>query len=111
MTGAGLDAPNVKQPPSGGCVLKLVSLLQIPTCHRAATFGWLCVETMYQKWKMAGMVAATFGWLCVETIEPESLKSEFAAATFGWLCVETFLAIHRAILRWAATFGWLCVET
>ena len=58
------------------------------------------------------VVAATFGWLCVETItllaiaqarwQPPSggcvlkhdldrfINAGYVAATFGWLCVETF---------------------
>ena len=37
------------------------------------------------------MCAATFGWLCVETLYPQSLLAPLRAATFGWLCVETTL--------------------
>ena len=35
-------------------------------------------------------LAATFGWLCVETIM-QDIFTDFLkkAATFGWLCVET----------------------
>ena len=35
------------------------------------------------------MLAATFGWLCVETINNKEEKEKMKAATFGWLCVET----------------------
>ena len=35
-------------------------------------------------------MAATFGWLCVETLAPVDLSNSPIAATFGWLCVETF---------------------
>ena len=34
----------------------------------AATFGWLCVETVAEKKDQRKQKAATFGWLCVETI-------------------------------------------
>ena len=38
------------QPPSGGCVLKQVSRTKWFEKYRAATFGWLCVETgVYQR--------------------------------------------------------------
>ena len=79
------------------------------------------------------MVAATFGWLCVETITKEIPKRAKVAATFGWLCVETAFqtktcicllqppsggcVLKRALIsddtldQQAATFGWLCVET
>ena len=33
--------------------------------------------------------AATFGWLCVETLRQRAYILQGAAATFGWLCVET----------------------
>ena len=33
--------------------------------------------------------AATFGWLCVETLFGAKLEHLKTAATFGWLCVET----------------------
>ena len=40
-----IDLQSLAQPPSGGCVLKppidLICLF-----HTAATFGWLCVETV-----------------------------------------------------------------
>ena len=34
-----------KQPPSGGCVLKLEEDVELRHNDLAATFGWLCVET------------------------------------------------------------------
>ena len=40
-------APKMEeQPPSGGCVLKLAKLSIEIDQNQAATFGWLCVETM-----------------------------------------------------------------
>ena len=33
------------QPPSGGCVLKLIIRVSRIEKYLAATFGWLCVET------------------------------------------------------------------
>ena len=33
------------QPPSGGCVLKLIAIMRKLAAIAAATFGWLCVET------------------------------------------------------------------
>ena len=56
-----------EQPPSGGCVLKLLLVLLIVLKLIAATFGWLCVETKSRCKTVLKMVAATFGWLCVET--------------------------------------------
>ena len=100
----------------------------------AATFGWLCVETLSAVAKKLEEIAATFGWLCVETtVAHQFLFGANCAATFGWLCVETTaltayskmcqqppsggcvlkLLNHRKQVKsdGAATFGWLCVET
>ena len=38
------------QPPSGGCVLKLIHLVSLNLQLQAATFGWLCVETRIKKY-------------------------------------------------------------
>ena len=38
-------AKTLRQPPSGGCVLKLLLGYPLFCQARAATFGWLCVET------------------------------------------------------------------
>ena len=37
------------QPPSGGCVLKLLLSPCYAIDRQAATFGWLCVETLKSK--------------------------------------------------------------
>ena len=56
--------------------------------------------------------AATFGWLCVETLILFLNSDLKLAATFGWLCVETeILGFYPFTVFFAATFGWLCVET
>ena len=55
------------QPPSGGCVLKHLTVDNGLRPLPAATFGWLCVETWYYETKAKAQHAATFGWLCVET--------------------------------------------
>ena len=38
-----------KQPPSGGCVLKLYVDTNMKNFVDAATFGWLCVETTIEE--------------------------------------------------------------
>ena len=45
------------QPPSGGCVLKHLLYMIFLLYKLAATFGWLCVETLYSRltiWKKGG---------------------------------------------------------
>ena len=44
-------------------------------------------------------LAATFGWLCVETINLVSVIIIRNAATFGWLCVETYCALKEQYER------------
>ena len=56
-----------RQPPSGGCVLKLHVPLNITSEKKAAAFGRLCVETAACELKNNNDVAAAFGRLCVET--------------------------------------------
>ena len=56
------------QPPPGGCVLKLGTMIGFIGTEKAATFGWLCVETVFKSNNQFGDDAATFGWLCVETV-------------------------------------------
>ena len=78
-----------QQPPSGGCVLKLLNHRKQVKSDGAATFGWLCVETAIHCMLACSRSAATFGWLCVETGANIEHKFQEQAATFGWLCVET----------------------
>ena len=57
----------LKQPPSGGCVLKHCYITNIIKFHFAAAFGRLCVETKPSERKIFLKFAAAFGRLCVET--------------------------------------------
>ena len=100
-----------EQPPSGGCVLKQLEDEQGLVYKGAATFGWLCVETVAETWERLILMAATFGWLCVETQIIRRDEDSWLAATFGWLCVETASCTCSFSCFLAATFGWLCVET
>ena len=65
------------QPPSGGCVLKRRVLRALCKIKNAATFGWLCVETINHIHAFREGNAATFGWLCVETrMETSSINAD-----------------------------------
>ena len=63
---------SIRQPPSGGCVLKLGVGQLLQQCHPAAAFGRLCVETNVKFLDIGLRIAAAFGRLCVETsfVEP-----------------------------------------
>ena len=69
------------------------------------------MKPLVKQQELFDMLAATFGWLCVETISVAINTVEPFAATFGWLCVETVMPIMCGGTPKAATFGWLCVET
>ena len=64
------------QPPSGGCVLKLVPVVLMHQNRRAAAFGRLCVETICQSIKYVDLQAAAFGRLCVETCRAKKTRPE-----------------------------------
>ena len=78
-----------EQPPSGGCVLKLIPICRIGELAHAAAFGRLCVETPNTNPRNSNHIAAAFGRLCVETIEWILGGDKSQAAAFGRLCVET----------------------
>ena len=57
----------VRQPPSGGCVLKLKKSLQQQTDLKPAAFRRLCVETHRSNTARTKQLPAAFRRLCVET--------------------------------------------
>ena len=100
------------QPPSGGCVLKRLVSCKKSALTKAATFGWLCVETSLcpRSNKRFTRQPPSGGCVLKRPIKALSV-SDGKAATFGWLCVETDVADLAQRGTAAATFGWLCVET
>ncbi len=56
------------QPPSGGCVLKLILMLRYLMTYFPAAFGRLCVETNLLQCRQCLRLPAAFGRLCVETL-------------------------------------------
>ena len=101
-----------RQPPSGGCVLKLRPVVCLNSCACAAAFGRLCVETLKSVILSIPVAAAAFGRLCVETSYLGAVCGNPPAAAFGRLCVETRRPCHQSnTQQQAAAFGRLCVET
>ena len=122
------------QPPSGGCVLKLVIAESMIRQRNPAAFRRLCVETLVGmavaakqaaqppsggcvlkllnlKPKNGNQEPAAFRRLCVETsLDIRALKNADPAA-FRRLCVETLSYQVRAITPPPAAFRRLCVET
>ena len=101
----------VRQPPSGGCVLKPVRSISLQRTPPAATFGWLCVETrlacltiwqpkqppsggcVLKRYQVVGRTEKTkqppSGGCVLKHYKIDCDKLDELAATFGWLCVET----------------------
>ena len=78
------------QPPSGGCVLKQVTVMGVKKFNGPAAFGRLCVETGAIRRFFGNLVPAAFGRLCVETNDIHQFDYEQEKpAAFGRLCVET----------------------
>ena len=78
------------QPPSGGCVLKLLSEYdQVRLVDQPPSGG--CVLKHYQHvWFCCLGFPAAFGRLCVETFDLNPVDKQGVPAAFGRLCVETF---------------------
>ena len=57
----------VAQPPSGGCVLKLVKAAATAVVRAPAAFRRLCVETPSIRPRTTAFCPAAFRRLCVET--------------------------------------------
>ncbi|WP_083324810.1 hypothetical protein, partial [Neisseria sp. HMSC064F03] len=72
-------------PPSGGCVLKLLSVRLRLNLKMPAAFGRLCVETAIAYPFIFRGFPAAFGRLCVETTK-QNLKAQ---RCWPGLCVET----------------------
>ena len=78
---------------------------------RAATFGWLCVETLSVNPKNPATAQPPSGGCVLKLSKANIVSLNLLAATFGWLCVETVAEKKDQRKQKAATFGWLCVET
>ena len=85
------NADTLKQPPSGGCVLKRCARCPAIQCCWAATFGWLCVETLPAKHCWRWWAQPPSGGCVLKRQVLELHQRCRSAATFGWLCVETLL--------------------
>ena len=88
-----------RQPPSGGCVLKL-DIDRLDTGFSLpAAFRRLCVETENDGEHVVVLPPAAFRRLCVETKPRLSVRLMLMPAAFKRLCVETSLKSTRADAR------------
>ena len=84
-----LRRKNGSQPPSGGCVLKLLELNCTIFHIRPAAFGRLRVETDFLSYPDTWPSPAAFGRLRVETHYQVPTGNNRRPAAFGRLRVET----------------------
>ena len=99
------------QPPSGGCVLKLVHRQCCHPLSLPAAFGRLCVETNFRCTKAHAVYPAAFRRLCVETHQSSRGQRIHEPAAFRRLCVETGKRTKPDFNYYPAAFRRLCVET
>ena len=79
----------LSQPPSGGCVLKLLPDCGYPVSSFQPPSGG-CVLKLQRQWRNGGRrYPAAFRRLCVETCGRLTAMSVIAPAAFRRLCVET----------------------
>ena len=77
------------QPPSGGCVLKLLKQYAFIRSFAQPPSGGCVLKQGYQVAGIGNERPAAFGRLCVETAAPSWLAVAGSPAAFGRLCVET----------------------
>ena len=109
--GAGRAGSQRRQPPSGGCVLKLRAFDGISARARAAAFGRLCVETPATVGEMRTFRQPPSGGCVLKRQAGCTFFRRVEAAAFGRLCVETSNSTNFHMEDNAAAFGRLCVET
>ena len=100
------------QPPSGGCVLKLSQVKQSLKMKDAAAFGRLCVETIADELSSKPNKTQPPSGGCVLKQFMNDVKKQFGLQPPSGGCVLK-RATARMIfpLTFAAAFGRLCVET
>ena len=100
------------QPPSGGCVLKLVFRNFVGGYYLPAAFGRLCVETTVRTashWLWRNQPPS--GGCVLKQNLMTMLMRQGIPAAFGRLCVETSTCFCVTLFLPPAAFGRLCVET
>ena len=81
------------QPPSGGCVLKLVPVTAPYPVRRQPPSGGCVLKHFRRPFTLIISKPAAFGRLCVETEEVAEMMAALSPAAFGRLCVETGHAV------------------
>ena len=100
------------QPPSGGCVLKQMCMIYHYLQSTAATFGWLCVETIFAS-RIHGLYTTqppSGGCVLKRSIPGAGSPAVWQPPSGGCVLKHHALALFDFVIG-AATFGWLCVET
>ena len=99
-----------RQPPSGGCVLKPWTNPRTISQRRSHLRVAVCWNRIRKVGNKRGIGSHLRVAVCWNQMDYNN-NNTADAATFGWLCVETrTVPLTKAAVK-AATFGWLCVET
>ena len=77
------------QPPSGGCVLKPINTLVIVSDSKPAAFGRLCVETLHDSDGRRFVRQPPSGGCVLKRVLLHVPFHAAGPAAFGRLCVET----------------------
>ena len=99
------------QPPSGGCVLKLITKPLLLISFLPAAFGRLCVETSALPISAHAAIQPPSGGCVLKRVESQNTRKILLPAAFGRLCVETRRIGAQRQRAEPAAFGRLCVET
>ena len=105
------NSPVIKQPPSGGCVLKHLIVEIHRTAYWQPPSGGCVLKQSTNQLVEFGTEQPPSGGCVLKPITVKIHTIIPVAATFGWLCVETMFFLSMGCQNQAATFGWLCVET
>ena len=99
------------QPPSGGCVLKLLTAVAMLLICAQPPSGGCVLKQRSGQGVMVAQVPAAFRRLCVETGHTVAACGDDFPAAFRRLCVETLPNVQRWLICPPAAFRRLCVET
>ena len=105
-------ARRYRQPPSGGCVLKPHTAPKYDDLTKQPPSGGCVLKRAGNTCALcAWRAAAAFGRLCVETLARWGGRARCRQPPSGGCVLKPQLGRHRRMRRRAAAFGRLCVET
>ena len=101
----------INQPPSGGCVLKLINVKKKFYGTNQPPSGGCVLKLIRPYRPYLFFYQPPSGGCVLKQGYSEGASKGYEPAAFGRLCVETFLSIDDCLKTAPAAFGRLCVET